>query len=390
MRTLAIDIGGPVASGTFQNAANSGCYDLVTVSGQATLGGTLSINLISGTDGAIFAPTPTQTFQILTSNSLLNTPAAFSNAFQVSGSTRIFATDGYTVFVASSGSSKNLVLSSGTWNSWKGASGATWDTAGSWTILSPTSNSYVATFADATAASGTVSVNPNGPRTVRGLIFGSSARTYAIGGTNALTLDNTPNAAPATVMVTSGSHSISAPIALASDLTFSGSAGSTLSVTGVISGTRGVTVNTRGLVLLSGSDTYQGATTVNSGTLVLRVPQSTGTIIATGGISELPGSGTVGAIAISGSGKVAVLAHSGSTRSVLDLGSLTFSENALTNASYQELLESLSANDAIAGGDSVSSEPEFLLSPEPVPEPGSGLLLLTGALTLLARRGKRV
>ena len=217
-----------------------------------------------------------------------------------------------------------------------------------------------------------------------------SARTYAIGGTNALTLDNTPNAAPATVMVTSGSHSISAPIALASDLTFSGSAGSTLSVTGVISGTRGVTVNTRGLVLLSGSDTYQGATTVNSGTLVLRVPQSTGTIIATGGISELPGSGTVGAIAISGSGKVAVLAHSGSTRSVLDLGSLTFSEHALTNASYQELLESLSANDAIAGGDSVSSEPEFLLSPEPVPEPGSGLLLLTGALTLLARRGKRV
>jgi hypothetical protein len=68
--SLAVDIGGTTPSSDFQDPPGSGNYDVVAVTGAATLGGSLSVSLINGFDPAYDND---DTFTILTATGLSGT-----------------------------------------------------------------------------------------------------------------------------------------------------------------------------------------------------------------------------------------------------------------------------------------------------------------------------
>ncbi len=155
-----------------------------------------------------------------------------------------------------------------------------WTTAANWLGGIPNSAGISATFGTAITAATTV--NLNGNETVGKINFNTGASyTIAQGvGGGTLTLDNAGNTAQINDLF--GNHTISAPMALTSfGVTVAvGQSTNTLTLSGAISGTGGVTLNGTsssqavGTVVMSGANTYQGATTVNTGTLDLAAPNT--------------------------------------------------------------------------------------------------------------------
>ncbi len=141
------------------------------------------------------------------------------------------------------------------------SSGANWTTA-TW---SPTgAPNGVGTNADFAAQGAPTTINLDANRTVGHLRF-DGANAWTLSGANTLTLQT--NAGGVSVLSTpSGSHTISTPVVLGSNLMKSGAG--TLTLSGVLSGSQGVTV-TGGTLTLSGANTYTGATIVNDGALAL-------------------------------------------------------------------------------------------------------------------------
>jgi autotransporter-associated beta strand protein len=84
---------------------------------------------------------------------------------------------------------------------------------------------------------------------------------------------------------TVGSIAGAGNIALGSYTLTSGGANSTTTLSGIISGTGGMTKNGTGTLTLSGANTYTGSTTINTGTLALGSNQNLGTISGAGNIS---------------------------------------------------------------------------------------------------------
>ena len=119
-----------------------------------------------------------------------------------------------------------------------------------------------------------------------GLIRTSTACTSAFFGT--VTLSGTgsitgpgivdlegphPGVTPTMVSVPSGNPVVSAPVLLSSDATIDTVNGS-LMVSGAISGSHELLETGNGLLVLSGTNTYTGGTTVNSGTLIVANPSA--------------------------------------------------------------------------------------------------------------------
>ena len=80
----------------------------------------------------------------------------------------------------------------------------------------------------------------------------------------------------ATLTDSGGNQTIAAPVSLGSNLAVSATLGSSLTFSGPISGSStGTNVTfSGGVVILSGSNTYSGSTTVSSGTLRALTPAS--------------------------------------------------------------------------------------------------------------------
>ncbi len=127
------------------------------------------------------------------------------------------------------------------------------------------------------ATTSPLTVTLDSPQTVGNLLLGNSADPLAGGGATGytlaegtsgmLTLDNSGSAAQITV--TDGSHAISAPVILADGLVVAPSGSATLAISGDISQTSASTLvlNGPGTLILSGSNSYSGGTTVEAGTL---------------------------------------------------------------------------------------------------------------------------
>ncbi len=162
-------------------------------------------------------------------------------------------------------------VANGTWLN--PVAGFSWGTAANW------SNSHIpgvsgdaANFAGATATS---TVTLDAPRTVGSMSFSSGANPYTIaagsgGPSTVLTLSDPSGTA--TVNNYSGSNTISAPVALSSNAAITViNTSDTLTVSGNIGGTGGLSVDNpgNGFVLLSGTNTYGGGTTVVEGNLEL-------------------------------------------------------------------------------------------------------------------------
>jgi autotransporter-associated beta strand protein len=126
----------------------------------------------------------------------------------------------------------------------------------------------------ASAAVSTINLNGPSPN-IAGITFsGSTNYTIAQGtGGGSLYLNNGSN--NASVAVSSGSQTIGAPVTLQSSLLVSQATGSTLTISGAISGAGlSLTQNGPGTLVLSGANNYMGGTTVLAGTLDLASPNA--------------------------------------------------------------------------------------------------------------------
>jgi autotransporter-associated beta strand protein len=147
---------------------------------------------------------------------------------------------------------------------WSATVGGSWTTASNWAVSSIASQAGVsANFINSISAPATVTLDA--PWTIGAVnINSTNAYTFAPGSAGSLILSG-PSAA---INVFSGSHIISAPLTLATSTTLDiAPSTSTLTISGNIRGTGGLTLTGSGTVTLSGSNSFTGPTTVSAGRL---------------------------------------------------------------------------------------------------------------------------
>ncbi len=156
---------------------------------------------------------------------------------------------------------------------WNASGSASWSTGGSWkdsisggAIAAPGTRGIFGDTVLFASATGPMARLDGANPTLAGITFNSAATSYTIaqGSGGSVTLQGTSGG---TVSVLAGSHTISAPLHLASDTTFTAAAASSLSISGPIDGSGGVTLTGSGVLTLSGANSYTGPTQVNGGTL---------------------------------------------------------------------------------------------------------------------------
>jgi autotransporter-associated beta strand protein len=175
-------------------------------------------------------------------------------------------------------------------------SGGTWTTNGngSWTqgtnwSCSPTVPSS-GTVAFAGAATSPVTVTLDGPQSAGALVFNNAnAYTLSAGTVNSASTLTLGMSAGASVTVLSGTHFISAPVVLAGSLAVSTTGGGVLVLAGSVSdggAGYGLTLS-NGELILSGTGSYGGPTTVDGGTMYLTsstaLPSGGALIVGAGG-----------------------------------------------------------------------------------------------------------
>ena len=180
--------------------------------------------------------------------------------------------DGYTLWLTDSGS-VSVQSKSGVILNWSGGGGS-WNATGNWNLGSkPHNPGDVAILGGSLAVAATVTLDA--PQEAGGVVLSNSNSattgfTLSPGTSGSLTLDN--SGAAAFLTVTSGSHAIMAPLLLADKLDATVAAGSSLTLSGGIgenSPGLSLTENGGGVLILSGTDTYRGGTTIDAGTLIL-------------------------------------------------------------------------------------------------------------------------
>jgi autotransporter-associated beta strand protein len=145
---------------------------------------------------------------------------------------------------------------------WNVDASGNWGTTSNWTPSEPNSATDTAYFGPKITAPHTVTLDA--AKIVGDMVF-NNANAYTIAGANSLTIGDGSTAK--TVQVSNGSHTISAPVSMASNVTYDVATGQSLAVTGPISGGGSLTKISDGTLSLSGSNSYTGDTAVNGGIL---------------------------------------------------------------------------------------------------------------------------
>ncbi len=327
---LALDLGGLVRKTN---------YDYLSISGSLSLGGSLNLSLLSG-----FTPLLGHSFDL----------------FDAASTTGSFGTLNLPSLTAGLGWNTSLLTSTGVISvvstgpviaNWNVSGAGSWSSAGNWVPTIPNASGAAATFGPAAVSPTTVSVS--GAKTVGSISF-NSANSYLVTGgpTDTITLDD--SSTTPSVSVTTGSHTISAPLVLAQNASASTAAGTTLTLTGNISGaSRSLTKTGTGILNLDGTQSYAA-------------------LLASAGTTNVDGTVGTGtsSVSVSGAGTVLKFGSVSQTLSSLTIGAgstVTFTSGA---ASFTD------------GGGKVQNPGGSAA----VPEPGSVGLLLTAVLGLLARR----
>ncbi|HET6409626.1 MAG TPA: autotransporter-associated beta strand repeat-containing protein, partial [Chthoniobacteraceae bacterium] len=237
---------------------------------------------INGGDVNLFVPGSTTTFSANGVYNLIGYTgtiggtgiSALSVTNTIPGKTYAFseAAGFVTLTIATAGSTPNF---------WNVDADENWSVGGNWSLgAAPNSAGASANFGGGGAtitAPRTATVNS--PQTVGSIAF-NSAQPYTIAGTSAITLNNgaVPNAE---ITSTSGSHSISAPLAAVSSGTQVTVANSvdTLTLSGALSGNTALSKLGAGTLVLGNANTYTGATTVFAGTLQIAGNSSIGSSV---------------------------------------------------------------------------------------------------------------
>ncbi len=317
-------------SGSTTNLAfGSGANSFIDVNGN------LSID-----SGAILDVYVSGTSNVFTLN---NTYAIMDVTGTVSGLSNLSVGNGpggptHYAFTDNSGVIDMTITGGSTASVWNLPGGGVWALAGNWNPSGiPNAVGSSVTFGSSIVANSTVTLNAN--ETVGSMNF-ANAFSYTISptGGSTLTLQNNGTAS-ALVTDTQGSHTINAPLDLASNTSVTVmNSGSTLTINGAITGSGGLSVNSGGAgeVLLTGNNNYSGPTSLNGGTLQVGTGSASGSL----GISTaiIPNSGalimdtsTNQSIGVSGTGSLAQLG----TGTLALNGTNSASTVALTNGEIQ-------------------------------------------------------
>jgi hypothetical protein len=174
------------------------------------------------------------------------------------------------------------------YSAWKKETGGIWCSNGNWTNSYPTGVDATAIFAGAIVQNSTVNVDQ--PVTLGSINFDNAAYQYTLGGTNAITLSTTSG--PAYVNVLSGSHTITAPLVVNSDLAVDvASPTSVLSITGSVSSSLSA-ITKSGAGTLAVENIRAASLAVDGGVVQVSTKasanHSAGTSVVTG-VSVVPG-----------------------------------------------------------------------------------------------------
>jgi autotransporter-associated beta strand protein len=144
----------------------------------------------------------------------------------------------------------------------------------------------------AAVGSGTATITLDASRALSSLTFNPAAGgSYVLSGSGSNSLQLANSGGSASISVTSGSNAIKAPVMLGDNVKVAAAGGTSLTISDPISesgGSHAVTLSGSGSLVLSGSNSYTGGTTVDGGTLILTNPSAiaanTSLTIGAGGI----------------------------------------------------------------------------------------------------------
>ncbi len=199
----------------------------------------------------------------------------FSGAVQGSGPASLSVLNpqaGYSYSFGASGGFVTLnIIQDSIPSHWTSTGGGSWGSSSNWGNGVPTTG-YTAQFTAALGAPATVTLDGN--RTVNGMVFNSAqGYTIASGTSGSLTLQKSGGAA---TNVLAGNHTISAPVVLASNLGVTTASGTSLTLSGTVSGSGGLSKDGPGLLSLTGHNTFSGAINAVNGVLGFSFADSLG------------------------------------------------------------------------------------------------------------------
>ncbi|MCU0791281.1 MAG: autotransporter-associated beta strand repeat-containing protein [Opitutaceae bacterium] len=231
--------------------------DRVVVSnsgGLSIAGGAVSV-LAAGTSNGWTTPGTYQIFQ-------------YSGALQGAGASALSVLNprpGYSYAFGASGGFVTLNIAElGLITQWTLNGSGSFAQAGNWSGGVPTGAGATANFT--TSLAGPATVTLDGTRTLAGLSFDSAnPYTLAAGTNGVLVFSNGDDVA--SVAIDSGNHVISAPVSLTSDLSVSGLANTSLTITGEVIGAGDLTKSGPGTLAVSGNNQIVGTTLVAGGVL---------------------------------------------------------------------------------------------------------------------------
>ncbi len=202
---------------------------------------------------------------------------------------------------------------------WSASGGGSWNSSANWGGTVPSGTGAVALFTSNPTSAAAVTLDA--PITLNALVISNSNQiSITPGSGGSLTLASSANVAP-TVFVGSGSDSVSAPVSLNATTIFNVNFGQSLSISGnVANGTAssGIGLTGGGTLVLGGSNSYTGTTTVTGGSLNVTTSLGNTPLAVTAGALTVAGS--VGNGSIVSAGNVNIGGSAGAGRSLSRAG----------------------------------------------------------------------
>ena len=292
--TMSVAALTPSATSFLNIYTNAAGYNPLAVSGAVALPSSgVTLNLTNGSNAS-------GTYHLMSYGSL---SGLSSSTFTITGSP--LAGDKFTI-MADSGSTNYLDFVISTDGTWIQSGSGTWSSSGNWANNNVPGGTALdsAVFGPA-LTSGTATVILDSSRSLSSLGFsttGGASYLISPSGTSTLTLSNTGSAAAA-ISGSGGNHTVGAAITLGSNLSVSVTGGSVLTIAGGIGesgGNRSLSLSGGGELMLGGTDTYTGGTTISNGTLGMTtasaLPSSGLVTIGSGGRLVLGGGSGIGAL----------------------------------------------------------------------------------------------
>ncbi len=264
--TLAVGSSSKFGSVDFHMGAEAGVSARLVVTGAVTATDPVSFKLSLVQPGTTNAVTAEGTY------TFLQLPAAYAGAIDPARFVIANPASGkrYAITSETSGADAfyRVTVSSGAASGdvWTRAEGGAWQTAGNWSGGTPPNGPFASAAFTTEARAGGAEVTLSAPVTVGAVALASSA-PYVFTGAG-LTFDG--GALGATWSVTLGSHTLAAPVALASPLSIATVAGATQTVAGAVAAPQALSVNPAasgsGTVRFTGENALTGPFAVGSGT----------------------------------------------------------------------------------------------------------------------------